>query len=85
MVMKPFVAYDKETENVRTITVVSNPGAEHEKTESFQAAKGLAMGLAPDFGAEQNFTAYLDAACTQPLEEEPDTNSNITCYIEWEE
>ena len=59
----------------------------HNKRDWFLAWKPIpsAMGFAPDFGVEQNFTAYLDAACTQPLEEEPDTNSDITYYIKWEE
>ena len=32
--MKPFLAYEQETENLRTVTIISNPGTENEKTES---------------------------------------------------
>ena len=83
--MEPFLAYAKETENMRTVTIVSNPGTENEKTESIQVPIGLQVGFSPDFFVEKNFTLYADAACTQTVEEELDVNTDLTVYIKWDE
>jgi hypothetical protein len=82
---KPFFAYENETENLRTVTIVSNPGAENEKTETIKAPKGLAVGFAFEWKNEKTFTMYADAACTQVIEEDPDVNSDLTVYIKWAE
>ena len=84
--MKTFMEYDQQTEDMRTITVVSNPGTENEKTQSVQVPKGLSGGLTPAAEyADRTFTIYTDAACTQTFEEAPDVNSDITVYIKWDE
>jgi hypothetical protein len=83
--MKPFLAYAQETENVRTVTIVSNPGTENEKTESIKVAKGLQFAVAPEFGIEETFTVYADAACTQLFEEAWDVNTDLTIYVKWGE
>ena len=84
--MKTFMEYDQQTEDMRTITVVSNPGTEQEKTESVLSPKGLIVGLSPEAAyADRTFTLYTDAACTQPLEEAPDVNADVTVYIKWDE
>ena len=83
--MKPFLAFAQETEDMRTVTIVSNPGAENEKAESFQVPKGLQVALGNDWGVEETFSAYEDAACTQPFEEEWDVNADITIYVKWDE
>ena len=82
---KPFLAYDQATENLRTITIVSNPGTENEKNESIQAPKGMNVGLYPDYSTEKTFTLYADAACTQVVEEGLDVNSDATVYVKWDE
>ena len=82
---KPFLAYENETENLRTVTFISNPGTENEKTESIKAPKGLPVIFSPDFSIENTFTLYADAACTQAIEEDPDVNSDVTLYIKWDE
>ena len=85
-IIKTFMEYDQQTEDMRTITVVSNPGTEQEKTESVLSPKGLIVGLSPEAAyADRTFTLYTDAACTQPLEEAPDDNSDVTVYIKWVE
>lgn len=43
--MKAFVEYEQQTEDLRTITIVSNPGTESEKSESVQIPKGLSVAL----------------------------------------
>ena len=85
-IIKTFMEYDHQTEDMRTITVVSNPGTEQEKTESVLSPKGLIVGLSPEAAyADRTFTLYTDAACTQPLEEAPDVNADVTVYIKWDE
>ena len=82
--MKPFLAFAQETENMRTVTIVSNPGTENEKTESIQVPKGLQVAIGNDWGVEETFSVYEDAACTQPFEEEWDVNSDVTIYVKWD-
>jgi YD repeat-containing protein len=81
---KPFLAYE-QTENLRTITVVSNPGTENEKTDVIRAPKGLQVSFSSDWNVDKLFGAYTDAACTQPIPEVPDSNADVTIYIKWEE
>ena len=83
--MKTFLTYEQETENLRTITIVSNPGTENEKTDVVQVAKGLPVAFSPDWDVEGIFALYSDAACTQPVPDEPDTNADVTIYIKWDE
>ena len=84
--MKKFVAYDKQTENLRTVTIVSNPGADNEKTESIQVPNGLRVAITDLADVEEPlYTLYADAACTQTFEDEWDVNSDITIYVKWGE
>ena len=83
--VKPFLVYEQETENMRTITIVSNPGAENEKTESVQAPKGLQVSLSPDWTVEEAMSLYTDAACTRIFEVDADTNADLTVYVKWGE
>lgn len=83
--MEKLMEYAQQTENMRTITIVSNPGTDSEKTESVQVPKGLVAGLEADMSTDKSFTLYADADCTQLIEGELDVNSNVTVYIKWEE
>ena len=83
--IKPFVAYAEQTDDLRTITFVSNPGTEQEKTETVNAPKGLQISVAPDWEIEQTMTMYVDAACTQVFEADSDTNADLTLYVKWSE
>ena len=84
--MKTFMEYDQQTEDLRTITVVSNPGTENEQTQSVQVPKGLSGGLTSTAAyADRTFAIYTDAVCTQLFEEAPDVNSDVTVYIKWDE
>ena len=82
---KPYLAYEEETENLRTITVVSNPGAENERTDTVRTPKGLLVSFSPYWSIDKLFSAYSDAACTQPVPEEPNTDADVTVYIKWDE
>ena len=79
----PFIAYAEETENVRTVTVVSNPGAENEKTDTVQVVKGVQIGFSTDMSVDTLFEVYSDAACTKPAGELP-TDTDVTVYIKWD-
>lgn len=81
--MKSFLAFEQA--DLRTVTIVSNPGTANEKTETIQAPKGMLVTLSPDWTIDKLFTAYTDAACTQPVLEDPDTNADLTVYIKWDE
>lgn len=83
--MKPFLAYAQESENMHTVTFVSNPGTENEKTESVKVPDGMLVGFSPDWDVEEIFTVYADAACTQPFLEGIEANEDITVYIKWGE
>ena len=82
---QPFLAYEQEIEDWRTVTIVSNPGTESEKTESVRVAKGLPISFSPDWDVEKAFALYADADCTQAIEDLPDVHSDATVYIKWEE
>jgi hypothetical protein len=81
--MKPFLAYAQETENVRTVTIVSNPGTENEKTDSIKVPKGLTFGISSDWTIAEAYTLYADAACTQTFDEDWDVNTDLTIYVKW--
>ena len=74
-----------QTENLRNITVVSNPGTEKEVSQSVQAPKGLAIGFRYDEDAAYVFEPYMDAACTESYDSHADTDSDLTIYIKWTE
>ena len=74
-----FLAYESQTENLRNVTVVSNPGTEKEERESIQAPKGLIIGF--EFDGEAAF--YTDAACTELYDPYADTDSDLTVYVKW--
>lgn len=83
--MKKLVEFDTQTENLRTFTIVTNPGAENEKTEIVKAPKGLQIALSADLDVERSYTLYDDASCTNIREEDWDTESDVTVYVKWDE
>ena len=93
--MKTFVEYDQQTEDLRTVTVVSNPNTENEKSESVQVPKGVSVYFEPDMvfdfdyavsseaDIEGVFDLYADAACTQPFEFPEGDDTDFTVYVQW--
>lgn len=79
--IKPFLEYENQTENLRTVTIVFHAGTEKEKTEYVQAPKGLTVGLAQPVDATEGFSLYADAACTVPYQSNGDYTSDVTIYI----
>jgi hypothetical protein len=81
--MKPFLAYAQESENMRTVTIVSAPGTENEKTETIRVPVGLQVAILPDFELQETLTLYADAACTELFDSYADTESDLTVYAKW--
>ena len=81
--VKTFLEYDNQTENLRNITVVTNPGTGKEVSQSIQAPKGLIIGFEYDDAFEDKIGFYTDAACTEIYDAYADTDSDLTIYIEW--
>ena len=83
--LKTFLAYENQTENLRNITVVSNPGTEKEESRSVQTPKGLIIGFQYDEAFEGAVEFYIDAACTENYDPYADTDSDLTIYVKWVE
>ena len=83
--LKTFMEYENQTENLRNVTVVSNPGIENEKTESVQVPKGLIIGFEYDDALAYVPEFYTDAACTESYDPYADTDSDLTIYVKWTE
>ena len=83
--MKPFLAYEQDDVAMRTVTIISNPGAENEKTDIVQTPKGPELVLSSYWEIAETYTLYADAACTQPIEEAFDPNADLTVYVKWSE
>ena len=83
--LKEFLGYVNQTEDLRNVTVVSNPGTEKEESKSIQAPKGLIIGFEYDEDLEYAVEFYTDAACTEAYDPYADTDSDLTIYVKWTE
>ena len=81
--VKTFLEYANQTENLRTITVVTNPGTDKEVSQSVQVPKDLLVGLRYYEDSEYTFEVYTDAACTEAYDPYADTASDLTIYVKW--
>ena len=82
--VKTMLGYDSQTENLRNVTIVTNPGTEKEVSRSIQAPKGLLIGLHYEED-EYVFEVYSDAACTEVYDPYADADSDLTIYVKWVE
>ena len=78
-----FLEYENQTENLRTITVVTNPGTDKEVSQSVQVPKDLLVGLRYYEDSEYTFEVYTDAACTEAYDPYADVASDLTIYVKW--
>ena len=83
--LKTILAYESQTENLRNVTIVSNPGTEKEESRSVQTPKGLIIGFQYDDAFEGAVEFYIDAACTEGYDHYANTYSYLTIYIKWNE
>ena len=81
--LQTILAYENQTENLRNVTIVSNPGTEKEETKTIQAPKGLIFGLEFDDAVAETVEFYTDAACTEAYDPYADTDTDLTIYIKW--
>ena len=81
--LKEFLGYVNQTENLRNVTVVSNPGTEKEESKTIQAPKGLIIGFEYDEELEDACAFYTDAACTESYDPYADTDADLTVYVKW--
>ena len=81
--VKTILAYENQTENLRNVTIVSNPGTEKEETKTIQLPKGLIIGLEFDDSFADAVEFYTDAACTQNYDPYANTDADLTIYVKW--
>ncbi|MBO7177633.1 MAG: tyrosine-protein phosphatase, partial [Clostridia bacterium] len=81
--LKAFLGYVNQTENLRTVTVISNPGTDKEESKSIQAPKGLIAGFQYSEDLESVAEFYTDSACTKSYDPYADTDSDLTIYVKW--
>lgn len=72
---QPFIDYDKQTDDLRTITLIFHPGEAGEVTERVQSPRGVKLIL------EGDIRLYTDAACTIPYDGNDDLHADMTFYI----
>lgn len=80
-----FMKYANQTEDLRKVTVISNPDMDKEVSQDFQIPKGLIVGFTygDDFVDQVEF--YTDAACTEAFDPYTDAESDLTVYVKWAE
>jgi hypothetical protein len=77
------LGYVNQTENLRNVTVVSNPGTDKEESKSIQAPKGLVIGVEYADDLEYAVEFYTDAACTEAYDPFANTDFDLTVYVKW--
>ena len=81
--VKTFLKYVNQTEELRNVTVVTSPGTEKEVSQSFQISKGMIIGFTWDDAFEDMVELYADAACTEAYDPYADADADLTIYIKW--
>lgn len=81
--VKTILSYENQTENLRNVTIVSNPGTEKEESKSIQVPKGLIVGLEFDDEFASAVEFYTDAACTEAYDPYAGIDSDLTIYVKW--
>ena len=83
--LNTILAYENQTENLRSITVISNPGTDKEENKTISVPKGLIIGFEFDDAFADAVEFYTDAACTEAYDPYADLDSDLTIYIKWTE
>ncbi|MBO7162312.1 MAG: tyrosine-protein phosphatase [Clostridia bacterium] len=81
--LSELLGYVNQTEDLRNVTVVSNPGTDKEESKSIQAPKGLVVGVEYGDDLEYAVELFTDAACTVAYDPFANTDSDLTIYIKW--
>jgi hypothetical protein len=77
------LGYVNQTENLRNVTVVSNPGTDKEESKHIQTPQGMIIGFEYDEDLEYAVEFYIDAACTEAYDPYANTDSDLTIYVKW--
>lgn len=80
-----FLKYANQTDDLRSVTVVSNPGSEKETSQNFRIPKGLIVGFSFGDDFEDKVAFYADEACTVAYDPYTGTEADLTVYIKWTE
>ena len=83
--LEVFLKYENQTEELRNVTVVSNPGTEKEVSQDFRIPKGLIVGFTYGDDFEDKVAFYADAARTEGYDPYVNTDSDLTVYVKWAE
>ena len=81
--LRTILAYENQTEDLRNVSIVSNPGTGKEESKSIQVPKGLIFGLEFDDAVAESVGFYTDTACTKSYDPYADTDSDLTIYVKW--
>ena len=81
--LETFLKYANQTENLRNVTIVMNPGAEKEISQDFRIPKGLIVGFSWADAFENMVELYIDAACTELYDPYVNTDADLTVYVKW--
>ena len=81
--LEELLGYVNQTENLRNVTVISNPNTDKEESKRIQAPKGLVIGFEYGDDLEYAVEFYTDAACTVAYDPFANTDSDLTVYIKW--
>ena len=81
--LEELLGYVNQTENLRNVTVISNPDTDKEESKRIQAPKGLVIGFEYDDQLGYAVEFYTDAACTVAYDPFANTDSDLTVYIKW--
>jgi hypothetical protein len=81
--VKTFLKYVNQTEDMRNITVVCNPGTEQEVRKTIQTPKGLCIDFRYEKDNAYEFETYTDAACTEIYDPYVNTDADLTIYVKW--
>ena len=80
-----FLKYENQTEDLRNVTVVTNPGTEKEVSQTFRIPRGLGIGFSWADAHDDQVELYSDAACTEAYDAYANTDSDLTVYVKWAE
>jgi hypothetical protein len=82
--LKEFLSYENQTDNLRNITIVSNPDTDKAESKSIQAPKGLIVGFQYDDDLGYAAEFYINAECTEAYNPYAVTDSDLTVYVKWD-
>ena len=81
--LEAILKYANQTEDMRNVTIVSNPGTEKEISQNFRTPKGMIIGFSWDDVFADKVELYTNAACTEAYDPYVNVDSDLTVYVKW--